>query len=232
MTTLPLSAAPWPGPWYLAGRCRSVPTDVFFPASDDDLDAARAICRPCPVRQHCADYAIALPELLGVWGGLSEQDRRRARNYRKHPPQQNTPGAHQPTTEPEQDLEPGPVERAAPPGSLLATLTALTDHPNAWAIVVHYQSPNSASATASLLRTGKRPSPPGGNWQFEGHLNDGGGSDLWARYNTQPAPIPTRRLGDAGNEPVTLRTETTDTTPGPLTPAANRTTPGNTKAAR
>lgn len=84
MMALPLSAAPWPGPWYLAGRCRNVPADVFFPTSDDDLDEA-PICRHCPVRQHCAAYAIALPELLGVWGGLSEQDRRQARNSRKHP---------------------------------------------------------------------------------------------------------------------------------------------------
>lgn len=183
---LPLSRSPWPGEWYRDGRCRSVPTEVFFPTRGEDLEPARAICRTCPVREDCADYAIPLRGLLGVWGGMSEQERRQARSARR-PPARHSQDREDTVEAPEVAAEPRPVERAAPPGSLLATLTDLTAYPDAWAIVVHYRSRNSAWSTASMLRTGRRPSPPGGSWHFEGRVSGDGGSDLWARFTPDPA---------------------------------------------
>jgi hypothetical protein len=57
---------------------------VFFPADEVSPPQrqhreriAKAICAACPVRQPCAVHALAHRELHGVWGGLSEGDRRR-----------------------------------------------------------------------------------------------------------------------------------------------------------
>jgi WhiB family redox-sensing transcriptional regulator len=57
---------------------------VFFPPShferkdDRELREARAkaICRSCPVRKECLDYALRIREQHGIWGGLNETERR------------------------------------------------------------------------------------------------------------------------------------------------------------
>jgi Transcription factor WhiB len=70
--------------WHRQALCGGVDTAVFFPADEERSPArdrrervAKAICAACPVRQPCAVYALAHRELHGVWGGLSENDRRR-----------------------------------------------------------------------------------------------------------------------------------------------------------
>ncbi len=70
--------------WQQQALCRGVDRDVFFPPEDERPPArqrrervARAICTACPVRPPCAVYALVNRELHGVWGGLSEADRRR-----------------------------------------------------------------------------------------------------------------------------------------------------------
>ena len=50
-----------------------------FPTSGGSVAAAREYCERCPVKTECADYAIEHRVHHGVWGGLSERDRRRAR---------------------------------------------------------------------------------------------------------------------------------------------------------
>ena len=75
-----LAHLPAPGAWTAHARCRTAPPELFFPAKTDSLDAARNICAHCPVRDACRAYAIAAgPALKGVWGGLSERERDRAR---------------------------------------------------------------------------------------------------------------------------------------------------------
>jgi WhiB family redox-sensing transcriptional regulator len=37
---------------------------------------AKAICNVCPVQEPCAEYALAISEPYGIWGGTSEQDRK------------------------------------------------------------------------------------------------------------------------------------------------------------
>jgi WhiB family redox-sensing transcriptional regulator len=68
---------PGPGPWVLQAACADLPTRYFFSDDPAGTDLALAVCRPCPVRDDCAAYALAIPILDGVWGGLTEADRRR-----------------------------------------------------------------------------------------------------------------------------------------------------------
>lgn len=72
----------WPDDsWTQHGACRSYLTDIFFPHSNHPFDVApaKAICASCPVIDQCAEYALSLPDVQGVWGGMSEKDRSRAR---------------------------------------------------------------------------------------------------------------------------------------------------------
>lgn len=74
-----LEDTPAPGAWVERAACRVLPTDWFFSDDPADSETARAVCRPCPVRDDCAAYALAVPGIGGIWGGLSEADRRRIR---------------------------------------------------------------------------------------------------------------------------------------------------------
>lgn len=51
----------------------------FFPdpAETSEMYRAKKICRACPVRSQCLDYALSLPDQIGIWGGLSARERRR-----------------------------------------------------------------------------------------------------------------------------------------------------------
>jgi WhiB family redox-sensing transcriptional regulator len=57
--------------------CRDVDTDVFFPVSEKDADAAKAICATCPIAEACLEYALELRPSDGVWGGLTPIERHR-----------------------------------------------------------------------------------------------------------------------------------------------------------
>jgi hypothetical protein len=52
---------------------------VFFPGRGEPAGPARRICASCPVRQPCLDYAISHAITSGIWGGLTERDRRALR---------------------------------------------------------------------------------------------------------------------------------------------------------
>lgn len=73
------------GSWRDRAACRGVDPDIFYPVTDDEADAAaaKAVCARCPVREACAEYALAAREKLGVWGGLTERDRRRILRHRR-----------------------------------------------------------------------------------------------------------------------------------------------------
>lgn len=71
--------------WQVKAACRGPQAAVFFPPStferkDEKLDRerrAKAICATCAVRQPCLDYAVKIREPHGIWGGLSEGERKR-----------------------------------------------------------------------------------------------------------------------------------------------------------
>jgi WhiB family redox-sensing transcriptional regulator len=62
--------------WELA-LCRQVDPELFFPEKGGSTRDAKATCRGCPIRAECLEYALDNDERFGVWGGLSERERRR-----------------------------------------------------------------------------------------------------------------------------------------------------------
>jgi WhiB family redox-sensing transcriptional regulator len=50
---------------------------VFFPEKGGSSREAKRICSECPVRIECLNYALRRDERYGVWGGMSERERRR-----------------------------------------------------------------------------------------------------------------------------------------------------------
>jgi len=69
--------------WRQEAACHHVDTGVFFPLSDDEAGPARAVCATCPVRKECLEFALATRQGDGVWGGLTESERRRLRRRRQ-----------------------------------------------------------------------------------------------------------------------------------------------------
>jgi WhiB family redox-sensing transcriptional regulator len=63
--------------WRKYARCLGADPEVFHPTSEEDADEAKAICATCPVREPCLEHAIVAREKQGVWGGLTERERRR-----------------------------------------------------------------------------------------------------------------------------------------------------------
>jgi hypothetical protein len=53
---------------------------VFFPERGESAEPARQVCAACPVRQPCLDYAISNRIVYGIWGGLTERERRALRS--------------------------------------------------------------------------------------------------------------------------------------------------------
>ncbi len=64
-------------PWYKRAACLGADADAFFPEKGGTTRAAKRICAPCTVQTECLAYALANDERFGVWGGLTERERRR-----------------------------------------------------------------------------------------------------------------------------------------------------------
>lgn len=62
--------------WRYRAACRGTDLQVFFPGRGEPAEPARQICAACPVRQPCLDYALSHAITHGIWGGLTERDRR------------------------------------------------------------------------------------------------------------------------------------------------------------
>jgi WhiB family redox-sensing transcriptional regulator len=56
---------------------------VFFPDSEENAEEAKAICDICPVRLSCLEHALAMRERDGVWGGMTERERRKIIRQRR-----------------------------------------------------------------------------------------------------------------------------------------------------
>jgi WhiB family redox-sensing transcriptional regulator len=69
--------------WRQHAACRGLEPEVFYPASEEQTEEAKAICGECPVREPCLDYALANRERDGVWGGATERERRRLIRQRR-----------------------------------------------------------------------------------------------------------------------------------------------------
>ena len=72
--------APAQAEWRYRAACRGADLDLFFPGRGESAEPARRVCASCPVRQPCLDYALSHGIVHGIWGGLTERDRRALRS--------------------------------------------------------------------------------------------------------------------------------------------------------
>ena len=68
--------------WQAFANCLGVDPDLFFPERGASTKEAKQVCQGCVVREDCLEYALANGEKFGIWGGLSERERRRIRRQR------------------------------------------------------------------------------------------------------------------------------------------------------
>lgn len=68
--------------WQSRANCMGVDPELFFPERGSSTREAKEVCRGCVVREDCLEFAIANGEKFGIWGGMSERERRRVRRAR------------------------------------------------------------------------------------------------------------------------------------------------------
>ncbi len=79
---------PVTGPsWWEHAACRGIDTRLFFPAGQNEESlhqtaGAKTVCRSCPAREACLEYALATHQ-AGIFGGTTEEERRSIRRRRK-----------------------------------------------------------------------------------------------------------------------------------------------------
>ena len=65
--------------WQERALCAQTDPEAFFPEKGGSTREAKRVCLTCDVQAECLDYALAHDERFGIWGGLSERERRRLR---------------------------------------------------------------------------------------------------------------------------------------------------------
>ncbi|MGI8808480.1 MAG: WhiB family transcriptional regulator [Acidimicrobiales bacterium] len=70
--------------WRDDAACRHTNVELYFPAGNtgaavDQIEAAKAVCRSCPVQRACLQFALESNQEAGIWGGKDEDERRRLR---------------------------------------------------------------------------------------------------------------------------------------------------------
>jgi WhiB family transcriptional regulator, redox-sensing transcriptional regulator len=68
--------------WQERSLCAQTDPEAFFPEKGGSTREAKKVCVGCEVRSECLEYALAHDERFGIWGGLSERERRRLRRRR------------------------------------------------------------------------------------------------------------------------------------------------------
>lgn len=63
--------------WQDDALCAEIGTEMFFPEKGGSTKDAKKVCADCPVAQQCLNYALQNDERFGIWGGLSERERRK-----------------------------------------------------------------------------------------------------------------------------------------------------------
>ncbi|WP_283250175.1 WhiB family transcriptional regulator [Antribacter soli] len=63
--------------WQERALCAQTDPEAFFPEKGGSTREAKKVCSGCEVRAECLDYALANDERFGIWGGLSERERRK-----------------------------------------------------------------------------------------------------------------------------------------------------------
>lgn len=70
--------------WRQAAACRNIEPELFFPVGAtgtavNQIDAAKRVCDQCGAAEPCLEFALATNQESGVWGGTSEEERRKLR---------------------------------------------------------------------------------------------------------------------------------------------------------
>lgn len=65
--------------WQERALCAQTDPEAFFPEKGGSTREAKKVCTRCDVRGECLEYALAHDERFGIWGGLSERERRKLR---------------------------------------------------------------------------------------------------------------------------------------------------------
>ena len=63
--------------WQDSALCAQTDPEAFFPEKGGSTREAKKVCASCEVRSECLDYALSNDERFGIWGGLSERERRK-----------------------------------------------------------------------------------------------------------------------------------------------------------
>ena len=63
--------------WQERALCAQTDPEAFFPEKGGSTREAKRVCVTCDVRSTCLDYALQHDERFGIWGGLSERERRK-----------------------------------------------------------------------------------------------------------------------------------------------------------
>ena len=99
--------------WRDSAACVREDLNLFFPistvgrAAQQQVDAAKAVCGRCPVRQDCLEWALDVGPEFGIFGGCTEVERRRLRNERSSGPQwSSTVAPHRSESSVHEALEP------------------------------------------------------------------------------------------------------------------------------
>ena len=70
--------------WRRVASCRDTDPDLFFPVGTtgpaiEQIENAKAVCRTCEAQVPCLEFALATNQDSGIWGGTSEEERRKLR---------------------------------------------------------------------------------------------------------------------------------------------------------
>lgn len=68
--------------WQDDANCKGVDPELFFPKRGESTRVAKDYCNSCKAQKHCLEYSILNAEKFGIWGGLSERERRKIRKDR------------------------------------------------------------------------------------------------------------------------------------------------------
>ncbi|MBW4030796.1 MAG: WhiB family transcriptional regulator [Acidobacteria bacterium] len=70
--------------WRANAACRDTEPELFFPVgttgmATDQIESAKRVCINCDAQKHCLEFALATNQESGVWGGTTEDERRKLR---------------------------------------------------------------------------------------------------------------------------------------------------------
>ena len=79
--------------WRERAACKGMDPAIWYPTMGGSNKRAKEVCDACPVKSECGEAALARREDFGIWGGMSERERRRILRRRNgaHPEMRRAP---------------------------------------------------------------------------------------------------------------------------------------------